>query len=479
MTKQAGVRAHGALLGHDLPDQLRARHRDRPRDGVPVRPQLERPVALSSATCSARRSRWRRSSRSSSSRPSSACGSSDGTGSGAAYTSRCSTASPSPRTRPRSSSWSPTPGCRTRSGYEVRDGVAYLTDFGALLTNPTFTMAIGHVTVGRAAHRRHGDGRHQRLAAAAPHARLRVAAQVAPDRPGDGHDRRRAAAGLRVRPVRRVGSVQPRSSATTIGQGGGRRRVDREVRAGRLPAAGVRRAPPGLHDPDRLHARVGVRHAAALLPRLDRPAEVPAGPRRAGHLPCRSSPRSSAGSPARAAASPGPRTACSRSTTRSPRSGGVMLASFLGFTALLLTLAVDQLGADRRGARAAAPPTPPSAGRSPTSPTRRAPARAGAGPMTRIRHGNRLVRRSSALVFAGYLVLGGYDYGVGLLLAGDAGDTASDGPHSPPSARSSSATRSGWSPPSASCSARSRGWRASCSPASTPRSSWRWSAWSW
>jgi len=30
-------------------------------------------------------------------------------------------------------------------GYEIRDGVAYLTDFGALFTNPTFTMALGHV----------------------------------------------------------------------------------------------------------------------------------------------------------------------------------------------------------------------------------------------------------------------------------------------------------------------------------------------
>ncbi|MEV0719729.1 cytochrome ubiquinol oxidase subunit I [Asanoa sp. NPDC050611] len=30
-------------------------------------------------------------------------------------------------------------------GYEVRDGIAYLTDFTALLTNPTFTMALGHV----------------------------------------------------------------------------------------------------------------------------------------------------------------------------------------------------------------------------------------------------------------------------------------------------------------------------------------------
>ncbi|MFC0507968.1 cytochrome ubiquinol oxidase subunit I [Micromonospora costi] len=30
-------------------------------------------------------------------------------------------------------------------GYEVRDGVAHLTDFGALLTNPTFGMAFGHV----------------------------------------------------------------------------------------------------------------------------------------------------------------------------------------------------------------------------------------------------------------------------------------------------------------------------------------------
>ena len=30
-------------------------------------------------------------------------------------------------------------------GFEERGGIAYLTDFGALLTNPTFTMAIGHV----------------------------------------------------------------------------------------------------------------------------------------------------------------------------------------------------------------------------------------------------------------------------------------------------------------------------------------------
>jgi cytochrome d ubiquinol oxidase subunit I len=30
-------------------------------------------------------------------------------------------------------------------GYELRDGVAHLTDFTALLTNQTFTMALGHV----------------------------------------------------------------------------------------------------------------------------------------------------------------------------------------------------------------------------------------------------------------------------------------------------------------------------------------------
>lgn len=32
-------------------------------------------------------------------------------------------------------------------GYEVRDGVAHLTDFGALLTNPTLTYAFGHVVM--------------------------------------------------------------------------------------------------------------------------------------------------------------------------------------------------------------------------------------------------------------------------------------------------------------------------------------------
>lgn len=30
-------------------------------------------------------------------------------------------------------------------GYEIRDGIAHLTDFSALLTNPTFGMAFGHV----------------------------------------------------------------------------------------------------------------------------------------------------------------------------------------------------------------------------------------------------------------------------------------------------------------------------------------------
>ncbi|MFF1305823.1 cytochrome ubiquinol oxidase subunit I [Streptomyces sp. NPDC058307] len=32
-------------------------------------------------------------------------------------------------------------------GYEVRDGVAYLTDFGALLTNPNALIALGHLTL--------------------------------------------------------------------------------------------------------------------------------------------------------------------------------------------------------------------------------------------------------------------------------------------------------------------------------------------
>ncbi|MFE0800639.1 cytochrome ubiquinol oxidase subunit I [Streptomyces sp. NPDC058812] len=32
-------------------------------------------------------------------------------------------------------------------GYEVRDGVAYLTDFGALLTNPSALVALGHITL--------------------------------------------------------------------------------------------------------------------------------------------------------------------------------------------------------------------------------------------------------------------------------------------------------------------------------------------
>ncbi|MER5933286.1 cytochrome ubiquinol oxidase subunit I [Streptomyces sp. NPDC002054] len=32
-------------------------------------------------------------------------------------------------------------------GYEVRDGAAYLTDFGALLTNPNALIALGHITL--------------------------------------------------------------------------------------------------------------------------------------------------------------------------------------------------------------------------------------------------------------------------------------------------------------------------------------------
>ncbi|MER6024961.1 cytochrome ubiquinol oxidase subunit I [Streptomyces sp. NPDC001851] len=33
-------------------------------------------------------------------------------------------------------------------GYQVRDGAAYLTDFGALLTNPNALIALGHLTLG-------------------------------------------------------------------------------------------------------------------------------------------------------------------------------------------------------------------------------------------------------------------------------------------------------------------------------------------
>ena len=60
--------------------QHRGRRRHRPGAGVPVRHGLVGVLALRSATCSARRWRWRGSPPSSSSRRSSGCGSSAGTG---------------------------------------------------------------------------------------------------------------------------------------------------------------------------------------------------------------------------------------------------------------------------------------------------------------------------------------------------------------------------------------------------------------
>ena len=77
------------------------------------------------------------------------------------------------------------------------------------------------------------------------------------------------------------------------------------------------------------------------------------------------------------------------------------------------------------------------------------------------------------LFFATYLVLGGYDYGVGLLLARRT-TPATRRAALTASGRSSSATRSGWWPPSASSSAPSPRWRASCSPGSIRPWSARW-----
>ncbi|PZG31746.1 hypothetical protein C1I98_29895 [Spongiactinospora gelatinilytica] len=33
------------------------------------------------------------------------------------------------------------------AGYQVRDGIAYLTDFGAVLANPSALLALGHITL--------------------------------------------------------------------------------------------------------------------------------------------------------------------------------------------------------------------------------------------------------------------------------------------------------------------------------------------
>ena len=60
-------------------------------------------------------------------------------------------------------------------GYEVRDGIAHLTDFGALLTNPSLGMAFGHVVSAALLAGRHADGGRQRLAPAPAHPRLRAA----------------------------------------------------------------------------------------------------------------------------------------------------------------------------------------------------------------------------------------------------------------------------------------------------------------
>ena len=134
------------VLGQALPDQLRDGRGHRHRAGVPVRHELERLLAGSSATSSVRRWRSRACSRSSSSRRSSACGSSAGTGCPRSCTSR---ASGWPRSAPccrRTSSSPRTPGCSTRSATVVNTarGRAELTDFGAVLTNSTAVGAFPH-----------------------------------------------------------------------------------------------------------------------------------------------------------------------------------------------------------------------------------------------------------------------------------------------------------------------------------------------
>ena len=61
------------------------------------------------------------------------------------------------------------------------------------------------------------------------------------------------------------------------------------------------------------------------------------------------------------------------------------------------------------------------------------------------------------LMLAVYVVLDGYDFGVGLSTAWSPGPTLSDAPSSPPSARSGTGTRCGWWRRAASCSWHFRG----------------------
>ena len=114
-TAQPAVAAADEVLRQALPHQLRPRARHRHRAGVPVRDELERLLALRRRHL--RRARWpsRRCSPSSSSRPSSACGSSAGTGSPRSCTPRRSGWCTSARCCRRTSSSPPTPSCSTRS----------------------------------------------------------------------------------------------------------------------------------------------------------------------------------------------------------------------------------------------------------------------------------------------------------------------------------------------------------------------------
>jgi cytochrome d ubiquinol oxidase subunit I len=204
-------------------------------------------------------------------------------------------------------------------GYELRDGVAYLTDFTALLTNPTFTMALGHVV--SAALLTGG----MVLAG--------ISAWLLLRRTPDYELLRKSLwiglvtvtiagvplLGFGFAQFGVVGAVQP----TKFG--------DEAARAQAVADFTARFGPGDYLPPPYADASLGfmiligftLAWAFVMLPlfhrdwivRLKFPLVIVGLA-----LPCRSSPRSSAGSPARAAGSPGPRTGCSRSRTRSARS---------------------------------------------------------------------------------------------------------------------------------------------------------------
>ena len=292
----------------------------------------------------------------------------------AASTSRCSGASRSPRTPRRSGSWWPTPGCRTRSATRCATGSPTSPTSARCSPTPRLGMAFGHV-LGRAlliGGMLMAGG--QRLAPDPAYPGLRAASAPRCGSAWSPRARRRSRwcrASASPSSARSARCSRPSSAAT------------RPARAG-LIAEWTTRFGPGdytppvlvqrrarLHDPDRLHPGLRLVAAAAALPGLDHPAALPAlaDPARPAAAVRRGDPRL-ARPGGRPAALGRVRAAPHRAGRLPGRRAGLMLASLIGFSLLLGTLAVTNwVLLARHAARGAADP---ALGRPPGAAPRRA-----------------------------------------------------------------------------------------------------------